>query len=278
MPVETRHRGDCWGRVRKAKDEQQGRRTVGARLWAIVSLASGVALAVVLVAFLVRNGIFLVIGLVGLALSVVGGWWVVAERMPRRAVGFLALLLGAVVQVVALLRAGNEDLTSLLLLFVGSRFLPLPSWRRRRRSTRTCAEWESPTCIMHSDPDMRCCSAIRGPAAARSRSSASWARPTRSASRRSCSTTGSASKRWLGAPCPKAPTASAWRVVTAPRRSWRPSPCSTTFRSCASRREPETILRSISASTAATRARASMLSPTPSSAVWTTPPSTAASS
>ncbi len=38
--------------------------------------------------------------------------------MPRRAVGFLALLLGAVVQVVALLRAGNEDLTSLLLLIV----------------------------------------------------------------------------------------------------------------------------------------------------------------
>jgi diacylglycerol kinase family enzyme len=102
----------------EGEGEQQGRRTVGARLWAIVSLFSGVALAVVLVAFLVRNGIFLVIGLVGLALSVVGGWWVVAERMPRRAVGFLALLLGAVVQVVALLRAGNEDLTSLLLLFV----------------------------------------------------------------------------------------------------------------------------------------------------------------
>ena len=100
---------------------------MSARLCAIVSLASGVALAVVLVAFLARNGIFLVIGLVGLALSVVGGWWVVAERMPRRAVGFLALVLGAVVQVVALLRAGNEDLTSLLLLFVALRFLPLPS-------------------------------------------------------------------------------------------------------------------------------------------------------
>jgi diacylglycerol kinase family enzyme len=109
----------------RAEGEQQGRRTVGARLSAIVSLASGVALAVVLVAFLVRNGIFLVIGLIGLALSVVGGWWVVAERMPRRAVGFLALLLGAVVQVVALLRAGNEDLTSLLLLFVALALLAI---------------------------------------------------------------------------------------------------------------------------------------------------------
>ncbi len=107
------------------QDEQQGRRTVGARLWAIVSLASCVALAVVLVVFLVRNGVFLVIGLVGLALSVVGGWWVVAERMPRRAVGFLALVLGAAVQVVALLRAGNEDLTSLLLLFVALALLAI---------------------------------------------------------------------------------------------------------------------------------------------------------
>jgi diacylglycerol kinase family enzyme len=97
---------------------EQGRDARGARSWAIVSLAAGVALTVVLVVFLVRNGIFLVIGIVGLALTIVGGWWVVTERMPRRAVGFLALFLGAVVQVVALLRAGNEDLASLVLLLV----------------------------------------------------------------------------------------------------------------------------------------------------------------
>jgi diacylglycerol kinase family enzyme len=101
-----------------AAGEPFGRPARAARWWAILSLAAGLALALVLVVFLVRNGIFLVVGLVGLALSLVGGWWVVAERMPRRAVGFLALLLGAVVQVVALLRAGNEDLTSLLLLIV----------------------------------------------------------------------------------------------------------------------------------------------------------------
>lgn len=89
-----------------------------ARLLAIVSLVAGAALAVVLVVFLLRNGVFLVVGLVGLGLAVVGGWWVVAERMPRRAVGFLALFLGAVVQVVALLRAGNEDLASLVLFVV----------------------------------------------------------------------------------------------------------------------------------------------------------------
>ena len=138
MPVETEARGRAVGGAR-------GRRTIGrpaaaARGWAILSLAAGLALTVVLVVFLVRNGIFLVVGLIGLALSVVGGWWVVAERMPRRAVGFLALVLGAVVQVVALLRAGNEDLTSLLLLVVALVLSPSPSWRRRRRSARTCAD------------------------------------------------------------------------------------------------------------------------------------------
>ena len=75
--------------------------------------------------FLVRNGVFLAVGLVGLALSIVGGWWAVTERMPRRAVGFLALFLGAVVQVVALLRAGNEDLASIVRLVVALALLAL---------------------------------------------------------------------------------------------------------------------------------------------------------
>ncbi len=89
-----------------------------ARLGAIVSLVAGLALAVVLVQFLVHQGVFLLVGLVGFGLSIVGGWWAVTERMPRRATGFVALVFGAVVQVVALLRAGNEDLTSVVLLAV----------------------------------------------------------------------------------------------------------------------------------------------------------------
>ncbi len=89
-----------------------------ARAWAVVSLGAGLALAAVLVVFLARNGIYLVVGLIGLVLSVVGGWWVVTEHMPRRAVGVLGLVLGAAVQVVALLRAGNEDRRSFVLLGV----------------------------------------------------------------------------------------------------------------------------------------------------------------
>lgn len=102
----------------RAPGSGRERRNGGARLWAAVSLAAGGALALLLVVFLARNGAYLVVGLIGLVLSVVGGWWVVTERMPRRAVGFLSLGLGAAVQVVALLRAGNEDLTSLVLLAV----------------------------------------------------------------------------------------------------------------------------------------------------------------
>jgi diacylglycerol kinase family enzyme len=90
-----------------------------------VSLAAGVALAFVLVVFLVRNAAYLASGLVGLALSVIGGWWAVTTRMPRRAIGVLALVLGAAVQVVALLRAGNEDLISLVLLVVALALLAI---------------------------------------------------------------------------------------------------------------------------------------------------------
>jgi diacylglycerol kinase family enzyme len=109
----------------RTSDEGLERRGWSARLCAAVSLAAGAALAVVLVVFLARNAAYLVSGLVGLGLSVVGGWWVVTTHMPRRAVGFLALLLGAAVQVVALLRAGNEDLISVLLLAVALALLAI---------------------------------------------------------------------------------------------------------------------------------------------------------
>lgn len=106
-------------------------RVWGARLFAVVSLVAGAALAVVLVVFLARNGVYLVSGLIGLGLSVVGGWWVVTTHMPRRAIGFLALFLGAVVLVVALLRAGNEDLGSFLLLVVALALLAIAVFAAR---------------------------------------------------------------------------------------------------------------------------------------------------
>ena len=89
-----------------------------ARLWAIVSLAAGAALVVVVIVFLLRNGAYLVIGVVGLSCAIAGGWWTVTEHMPRRLFGIVAVVVGAALQVFALLAAGQEDWASVLRLVV----------------------------------------------------------------------------------------------------------------------------------------------------------------
>ena len=99
----------------RSTDLTRARRSRHGQLWAIVALAAAVALAAVLVLFLLRNGVYLVIGLVGFVVAVWGGWWLVTQRMPRRLVGVVALVLGAALLVVSILRAGNEDLLSLVL-------------------------------------------------------------------------------------------------------------------------------------------------------------------
>jgi len=105
---------------------EEGRVGWGERACAIGSLVCGLALAVVLVVFLVHNAAELVIALVGLALTVAGAWWVMTERMPRRAVGAVVAVLGIVAVVVAVVRADPHSTTPVLrlvllaLLLVGS--------------------------------------------------------------------------------------------------------------------------------------------------------------
>jgi len=60
---------------------------------------------VALVGFILRSLGFLALALVGLGLAVTGAWWVITERMPRRAIGFLGAALGGAGIVVALVRA-----------------------------------------------------------------------------------------------------------------------------------------------------------------------------
>ena len=70
------------------------------RAVAILSLVAVVLLAAVLVGFLVRNGVYVVVGLAGLVLAVAGGWWVdhrSARRGGRRVIG---MVVGAAVLVV----------------------------------------------------------------------------------------------------------------------------------------------------------------------------------
>src|SRR5580704_11804746 len=95
--------------------QTRARRARGrARLWAIVALAASAALVALVIAFLVRNGAYLVIGIVGLAFAIAGGWWSVIERMPRRLLGNAAVLVGVALQILAVLAVGQEDWTSVV--------------------------------------------------------------------------------------------------------------------------------------------------------------------
>jgi diacylglycerol kinase family enzyme len=96
-----------------------------ARALAVTSLGASVLLVLLVVGFLVRNGIDVLLGLVGLVLGIAGGWWVITERSVRRLVGSAGVAVGAALMSVALLRAGQESwesvvrlVAALILLFV----------------------------------------------------------------------------------------------------------------------------------------------------------------
>lgn len=82
------------------------------RALAILSLVAVLLLAAGLLGFLVRNGVYVVVGAAGFALGVAGGWWAITERAPRRWYGVIGALLGAALLAGALIGAGNEDWAS----------------------------------------------------------------------------------------------------------------------------------------------------------------------
>jgi hypothetical protein len=71
------------------------RHGVTARLGAVLALAASAALAVVIVVFVIRNGAYIALGIVGFVLAVGGGWWAVTERGTRRLLGSAAVLVAA---------------------------------------------------------------------------------------------------------------------------------------------------------------------------------------
>ena len=109
-----------------ASDDEVGWRERGL---ALASLACGGVLAVVVVAFVVRDLGQLAVGLAGLALTVGGGWWIITERMPRRAIGAAGAFAGIVVIGAAVVRvspSGDRPVLRLLvvlLLVLGTAFL-----------------------------------------------------------------------------------------------------------------------------------------------------------
>jgi len=78
-----------------------------AQLLALVSLVAGVGVVAAVIVFLVHNGLYVVMGLAGLALGFAGAWWAIAHRMPRRALGIAGAAVGVAVLVVALVQVGN---------------------------------------------------------------------------------------------------------------------------------------------------------------------------
>jgi diacylglycerol kinase family enzyme len=85
-----------------------------ARILALLSLLAALLLAVAIIGFLVRNGVYVALGAVGFVLGVAGGWWAISKRPPRRWYGVTGAFLGAALLVAALLGAGSEDWESFL--------------------------------------------------------------------------------------------------------------------------------------------------------------------
>ena len=100
--------GRTGGRRRHVPDSSRTS-TARPRALAILALVAVLLLAVALIGFLVRNGVYVIVGLAGFALAVAGGWWAITRRAPRRGYGIIGMVVGAALLVTALLEAGNED-------------------------------------------------------------------------------------------------------------------------------------------------------------------------
>jgi diacylglycerol kinase family enzyme len=71
------------------------------RLAAVVALVAVVGLLIAGVVILFRNWVYLGESLVGLCVAVAGGWWLVTESMPRRALGAAGVGLGLAATITA---------------------------------------------------------------------------------------------------------------------------------------------------------------------------------
>ena len=151
------------------------------RLAAWFALAGTVALAVTLAVILFNHGVSIVIGIVGLVLAVAGGWWLVTEPMPRRAIGIAGLVAGLALMVAALANALDDaDRIAFRAVLVAALLAITLACARAPRWCATCTSSTS-TYVPGVRLGIRCCSAIRGLVVARSSSSASCRLPAISA-------------------------------------------------------------------------------------------------
>ena len=115
------------------------------RVLAILALGADLLLLVAVLVFLLNHGVELVFALLGLALAVVGGWWMVTEEMPRRGFGIAGLVVGFALIVLAILRAATTRIAPARAApnwswqHIGDRSLRLPiaGWASRPHAPAT---------------------------------------------------------------------------------------------------------------------------------------------
>ncbi|HXW35271.1 MAG TPA: diacylglycerol kinase family protein [Acidimicrobiales bacterium] len=95
------------------------------RALAVVSLIATGGLILVVVVFLINNAVDVFLAIAGVIVALAGGWWFVTERMPRRAIGAIGLLLGIGLVVWAIVRAAGGTERIVLRLVVALAILCL---------------------------------------------------------------------------------------------------------------------------------------------------------
>jgi diacylglycerol kinase family enzyme len=111
----------------------------GARLLACISLLAGTLLLVLVVVFVVRNALFVALGLVGIIAAVAGGWLVITSSSTRRAIGIAVVVLGVALLAIAIIGAGHEDWQSVVRLLIALALLAVAILTGRAALTRHLA-------------------------------------------------------------------------------------------------------------------------------------------
>jgi diacylglycerol kinase family enzyme len=101
------------------------------RTLAVLSLLAAAVLVGAVIVFLVHNLAWLVVALLGLVVGTAGLWWVLTERLPRRAFGIAALVVGAALVVVAMLQTIESLQTALLRLVVATALVAVTAFAGR---------------------------------------------------------------------------------------------------------------------------------------------------
>lgn len=94
--------------AQRTGDTRNGRMTAARRAAAIVALTASALLGVFVLVILVHHGIELLLALVGVALTVGGGWWTLTTGMPERLAGIATICAGAALTVIGIFRAFED--------------------------------------------------------------------------------------------------------------------------------------------------------------------------